>query len=85
MPFRFTLSLMNALRYQPLKPKIIRADGYWRVLLPQMVFGELAFGGQHGPFIEWEDARRTAFGIATALHANLCQQNSGAIQIAGVN
>lgn len=85
MPFGFTLSLMSAPKYVPLKPKIVRVDGRWRIFLPQTVFGDLACGGQHGPFASWEDARRAAFGIATALHANLCRQNQGAIQIGAVN
>jgi hypothetical protein len=59
------------LRISPLKPKILRVQGCWHVIIPNVVFGEMAQGTSHGPMATWEDARRVALGIANAMHHNL--------------
>lgn len=73
------------LRYIPLKPRIMKAHGFWRVYLPNSVFGEASVGTFHGPFDSWDDALRGALGISSALNANMRIRHMEPFQIGMVD
>lgn len=49
--------------YLPLKPKLFKRYGAWCIVVPDVVFGDMAVGAHQGPFPDFE----IAFGIATRM------------------
>ena len=69
----------------PFKPAIKKINGAWCVVIPQTVFGTIVTGCVHGPFSSWREAAGNAFGMAQALHSNLCVRNQLHFDIGMVN
>lgn len=74
-----------ALPYFPLKPRVMKAHGFWRVFLPNQVFAESSVGTYHGPFESWGEALHGALGISSALNVNMRMRHSEPFQIGMVD
>jgi hypothetical protein len=76
---------MRLPRFVPFKPRVCKADGSWRVFLPQLVFAGSATGTFHGPFRDWDEALRAARVIADGVRRGLANRNCATLQIGAVN
>ena len=72
-------------RFQPLRPKVMKVSGHWFIMVPNFVFGDVASGNSHGPFADWEMARQAAVALSSALHRGLCVAHTAPMVIGMVN
>jgi hypothetical protein len=78
--------MIGAMTCLPGKPKLIKRNGVWLIIVPEFVFGNHGTGSvTQAGFQDLPDACKIAIGIANAIIQNTELRHNQPIQIASVD